>query len=512
VEFVMEEILTNPTQHGVQLALIPAEPAELVLELRAAGEAASLRSARVSVRARELAVLRVEGLSPGTAYGYSVLVRRPGDGDFTRRAGESFRTLREGEGGEFRFAYVADSHIVGWWMKATCHPRADYLLSFENFQRTLSNIEDSGVDFVIAGGDNFMVHSPRFLSCEGYEEYGNGTARSAEEADLRYAAGLAPGTWGRLGRRLPLLYVLGNHDGEARFGDALGSYGHFEDTWSLSRQARLRHLPDSTDVYDGARDGALYYTFTSGDARFIILDVMSGPRDYPRGPEDWTLGPTQLEWFTRVLRENDRTWTFVFLEHLVGGSPHLKEGWSYHYGRGGLRATQDRSVRGLFVGEQALLQRRMAEHSVDVVFHAHDHVAVVGEKLDRDGRGEGVIYALGGEGAGGKDTPPWQQRAWFREEMDYDENGVADFLEGATGSVGAGFYRVTVAGSERGDLAYVQSDPDPALDGRTAFEVSLFADGTSTLSAAREVANRASVSASIDTSVVPTANSNQAGR
>ena len=110
----------------------------------------------------------------------------------------------------------------------------------------------------------------------------------------------------------------------------------------------------------------------------------------------------------------------------------------------------------------------MAAHSVDVVFHAHDHVAVVGEKLDREGRGEGVIYALGGQGAGGTHTPGWKRRGWFREHMDYDENGVADFLEGVTGSVGAGFYLVTVTGRERVDLAYVLSDPDPKVNADAA--------------------------------------------
>ena len=62
------------------------------------------------------------------------------------------------------------------------------------------------------------------------------------------------------------------------------------------------------------------------DARFVILDVMSGPEDYPQTPEDWTLGADQLRWFERILSENDHTWVFVFMEHLVGGVPgkHLR--------------------------------------------------------------------------------------------------------------------------------------------------------------------------------------------
>ena len=75
---------------------------------------------------------------------------------------------------------------------------------------------------------------------------------------------------------------------------------------------------------------------------------MAGPRDYPMQPDDWTLGAEQLRWFERVLTENDRTWTIVFAEHLVGGvvSPELATETMTHYdayGRGGLRATRDGS-------------------------------------------------------------------------------------------------------------------------------------------------------------------------
>ena len=54
--------------------------------------------------------------------------------------------------------------------------------------------------------------------------------------------------------------------------------------------------------------------------------------------------------------------------------------------------------------------------------------------------------------------------------MDYDEDGVADFLSGANASSQPGFYRVTVNGSESLDLAYVMSSPQAELDGTVAFE------------------------------------------
>jgi hypothetical protein len=47
-------------------------------------------------------------------------------------------------------------------------------------------------------------------------------------------------------------------------------------------------LPDPTAVYDGSDNGDLYFSFTSGHARFIILDVMSGPLDDPSGRGQFT--------------------------------------------------------------------------------------------------------------------------------------------------------------------------------------------------------------------------------
>jgi hypothetical protein len=377
---------------------------------------------------------------------------------------------------------------VGRWIRAACSFGASPQRALENFGATLENILRADVDFAIAGGDNFMLHAPRMKTCQGFEQYGSGTVRSAREADLRYEIALSPALWGRLTARVPFLYVLGNHDGEARFGDASGSFGHFTDTRELSRAARRRHLPDPTSVYGDGAGGAsrdLYYSFTSGDARFIVLDVMSGPEDYPAHAGDWTLGREQLAWFERVLRRNDRTWTLVFAEHLVGGAMdrgNLRTAGErvYHYGRGGLRATRDGTARAPFAGEQAALHSLMREHGVDVFFHAHDHVAVVGEKPDAEGRGEGVFYVLGGQASGDGSGPAWRDRTWFREGMDYDADGEPDFVSGVRGSLAPGFYLVTVTGRERLDLAYVASDAtDAAANGRAVLRLSLFPDGTS---------------------------------
>jgi hypothetical protein len=354
----------------------------------------------------------------------------------------------------------------------------------DNFLRTLENLQTTDLDFVIAAGDNFMTHSNRLKPCEGWARIGSGTVRTAEQADLRYELALSPELWGSVTNRLPFFYVLGNHDGEARFGDARGYYGHYPDTRPLSRGARMRHLPDPTRVYHGSRNGDLYFTFTTGDARLIILDVMSGPDDYPARPEDWTLGPDQLRWLEGVLRDNDRTWTFVFIEHLVGGVPGLHthlppdaDRPEYAYGRGGILSTLDGTPSSEFVGEQALLQELMRENDVQLFFHAHDHVALVGEKLDTEGRGEGVHYVMGGQAS--SLGPRWIRLPRFRQNTDYDGDGEPDFLSEVNGTAKPGFYRVTVHGSSSAEVAYVSSDAES--NGEVVFDFTVLPDGSSTL-------------------------------
>jgi|GEM_PF-894921 len=498
VEFRTEEIVTNPTERSVQIGLVPTEDVELYatftpLETETEGDAS--QTTPLHVGAGTLATLRLEGLAPGTRYRAQVHLRRRGESNFVARAPVHFRTLRADPEATVRFAYAADSHIVGRYIKSECaqSPGSHALL---NFQQTLDNVLASDVDFIIAGGDNFMTHARKLRVCPAYETYGSGTVRTAAQADLRYELGLA--LWGRVARELPFLYVLGNHDGEARFGDAQGSYGHFSNTRALSRNARLRHLPDPTATYDGSREGDLYYTFRSGSARFIVLDVMAGPTALPKQADDWTLGAAQLGWLEAVLAANHSPWVFVFAEHLVGGvtspdgRPFADETGTpgeYHYGRGGLRATVDGTTKGRFLGEQAALQALLRRHGADVFFHAHDHVAVIGEKRGPDGRGEGVFYALAGQAAGETDGPSWVANTWFANQMDYDGDGRPDY-EGSNGTTAPGFYRVTVEGTKRVLLEFVRSD---SPDAPVAFRWTIFPDGSSEPSSAAPTSESSSV-------------------
>jgi hypothetical protein len=211
VELIGEEILANPTAHGVQVSILPDEAVEVYATYgpidASADRDVELRQKTGSLkrRARELAVLSIDELAPGTRHRVQLHLRRPGERSFQSRPALEFRTLYAEAEASVRFAYAADSHIVGRYIAALCRPSQRMLERLADFQRTLDNILASQVDFVIAGGDNFMTHNPRQEGCEKSKAYGSGTVRSAEEADRRYELALSPILWGQVTRQLPFL-------------------------------------------------------------------------------------------------------------------------------------------------------------------------------------------------------------------------------------------------------------------------------------------------------------------
>lgn len=120
VDFIVGEVLTNPTERSIEIALLPGEDVELYAAYQEFAEGPPRRSPQIRAAARELAVLKLGDLLPDREYEYAVWVRRPGDGEFAARPGATFRTLRRQAGSVFRFAYAADSHIVGRWIKVAC--------------------------------------------------------------------------------------------------------------------------------------------------------------------------------------------------------------------------------------------------------------------------------------------------------------------------------------------------------------------------------------------------------
>jgi 3',5'-cyclic AMP phosphodiesterase CpdA len=450
VRFLNAESLANPTQTSVAVSLIAGEEAEIFVEYGPAEAGWSHASARRIAAPEEPLVVTLDGLAPDREYRYRVRCRSPSAIDsgaepsFGARAEHSFRTLRT-SGSTLRFGFATDSHAYLGWTRAHCEGDASELAPLA---ATLENARASDLDFLILGGDEAQTHCMRCPACalDG-ESTGEGTVRSAREGLLRYR--IMRRAFEPVSHSIPLFLALGNHDGEAGFASADGRCRYFEDTLALSRAARLALFPNPLETYAGGADGR-YFAFASGDALFLILDVMGQTPRVPEQPEDWSLGAAQMRWLEQTLARSDRRWKLLFAHHLVGGS-EMK--LCYAYGRGGIKETQDGSATGKFRGEQARVHELMRRHGAQVFFYGHDHVFAVGEKRDPGDGGEPILYVAGGQAAG-RETPSWTEQPAFISAYDFDGDGRPDYrLE-------KGFVRVTVEGERALAIEYVETQTD----------------------------------------------------
>ena len=256
--------------------------------------------------------------------------------------------------GAFAFCLEADPH----WDE-----KSDASL----FQTSITKIASLHPSFLIDMGDLSMAEK---------------LCRTQQEVEERYAyikAQFLP-----LGE-IPLYLVPGNHDGETGWSGQLTQW---------TKAARLKYFPPDTlaENYSAGTAGS-YYSFTKGNALFIVLDPYSFTMEQiGKSGNGWasTLGEEQYRWLEQTLQSSDVTWKFVFIHHLVGGIGKDQ--------RGGAEAAQYFEWGGLSTDgtDQFDLQRTswgkpirelLAAYDVNAVFHGHDHFYAHQE----DG---GIVYQL----------------------------------------------------------------------------------------------------------------------
>jgi hypothetical protein len=447
------EWLSQPTDDGVTVSVIPGRSMELMAEVWPRAGGRLRRTAPLQAEAERLAAIRIDGLEPGTEYGYRLVYRVPAARDGRERSARpplaarpphQFRTAPE-PGTSFRFGFLTDSHLIFRWKRSRCGGSRE---GFEVFLGTLRNAASRDLDFVVLGGDEAQTHRAGKGECRFRgQPFGRGTANTRAEANRRYL--LVRRAYEPLAARVPIHYVLGNHEGEAGFERPPAMSSHSDHLTRISRRARLAHLPNPHPVHGGGEDGS-YFALRWGDVLILALDVMGYTTRVPKSPSDWTLGSEQMEWLERTLAGSEVPWKIVIAHHLVGGVPKVRP--RYHYGRGGALSTEDGTASGRFLGEQERIHQLMKRHGAQLFLYGHDHLFSIAQKLDPDGASSGVFYACGGTSAG--TGAAWRgasriERGYRRPEdpstpLTYDP----------------GFTEITVRGGEELILRYVVTDLD----------------------------------------------------
>jgi 3',5'-cyclic AMP phosphodiesterase CpdA len=310
--------------------------------------------------------------------------------------------------GGFSFAVQADSHL---------DENTDRAL----YEKTLLNIAKTNPAFLIDLGDTFM--SEKF-------------AKTKEEVDAQYLQ--AKGYFNLLGD-LPLFLVTGNHDGEAGYPQKV------KDLALYSRSAREQYFPPVPygKQYSGNTTTANYYTFTQGNAQFIILDPYTYTTErVPQTGDGWssTLGDEQYHWLESVLQQSNASFKFICIHNLLGGLGKDQRGGAEaaaYYEWGGKGDTGENEFKEKRPGWGMPVQDLLKEYNVSCVFHGHDHFYARQEL-------EGILYQLVPQ--------PGSPGGSVYDAQDYSyESGV--FLPSA------GFLRVVV-GKETTTLEYLQTQKD----------------------------------------------------
>lgn len=302
-------------------------------------------------------------LTPNTRYYYKFRWHTTPAGEYVSSPEYTFVTQRA-PGSAFTFTITADSHLDG---------NTDTNLYATTLADTLADKPDFHVDL----GDTFMTekHKDRESALQQY-------------IAQRYY-------FGTLAHSAALFLALGNHDGEtAREKD-----GGDESTAVWAATTRLNYFPTphsgihaDTFTRENASDLSDYYSWTWGDALFIVLDPYWYTQRMRQGEDNWawTLGDSQYLWLKNTLETSKAKYKFVFIHNLVGGLDKDARGGAEAaklYEWGGNNPDGSNSFKDMRPRCPAPIHKLLVGNHVSAVFHGHDHF-FAHQELD------GIVYQL----------------------------------------------------------------------------------------------------------------------
>lgn len=390
-------ILGRPTDREITARVVPATPAEVLIEYGAAPGAYTRRTARVAASRERPATLVMEGLAPAARAWYRLQYTQGGRTGWTE---EHSASTARAPGETFTFVLQSDSHLLNKADKAV-------------YAAAMEQMAGLGPDLFFDLGDTFLNDK-------------DPKTPFAEINDITYEQ--VP-YLGRVACGAPLFLVVGNHEGE--YGYLLdGTADNMSVYAALSRKQLFPNpVPnafysgnDSEEPFVGRPEN--YYAFAWGDALFVALDPYRYTLKDPAGtrdPWDWTLGERQYKWLERTLRASRARYKFVFAHHALGNT-RGGAGIAGLYEWGGA----DPRGRDLFAqkrpGWAMPVQQLFKETGVTIFFQGHDHI-FARETVD------GVVY----------------QTLPKPAEVVPDQQSNLESYEGADVQINSGFLAVRVA-------------------------------------------------------------------
>jgi len=359
------EVLGRPTDHSVTLSVLFDQVADVYFQYGASSGQYASTTGTQRCAAGEPLVQVFNDLQHDTRYYYRTCYKRPSEDSFLFGPEHTFHTQRPC-GARFTFTIEADPHPY------------DKKGSHTLWRLALQNQLKDSADFLIDLGDTFGDdHEPFTITPEEVREL-----RRESRSFLAEAC-----------HSSPLLFCLGNHEGESGYYLLQTPPNNIGVTGTLWRQFYFPNpIPDGFYSGNSSAEGfgigqpQNYYAWEWGDALFVVLDAY---RYYtanakPRG-WDWTIGAEQYQWLKQTLGTSPAKYKFVIAHHTLGetrggASTATLYEWG-GYEADGKTWTFDTNRPGWGMP----IHQLMVANGVTVYFQGHDHL-FAREDLD------GMVY------------------------------------------------------------------------------------------------------------------------
>lgn len=366
------EILGKPTNTSVAVKLFFSDPAEVSVQYGTSSGNYTGQTAWQSFIANDPTEITISGLIPDTKYYYRICHRNPGDTSFTTRAEHSFHTQRA-IGSSYTYVVQADPHLDA---------SSDTAL----YQRCLQNQLEDNPDFMIDLGDFLMTDKLKNL-----------TTNLIPRDTITYRCNLLRSYYESICHSVPLYITLGNHEGEA--GWNLNGTANNIAIWNTQERQKFFMNPGPDSFYSGDStiqnfvgpnntDGQrkAYYSWTWGDALFVVLDPFwyTNPKPTATTGWNWTLGLTQYNWLRTTLENSNAKFKFIFSHQIVGGDAEGRGGIEfadkYEWGGNNSDGTTPAFTTNR-PGWYKPIKDLLTENHTTIFFHGHDHFY---DKQDKD--------------------------------------------------------------------------------------------------------------------------------
>lgn len=358
-------ILGRPTDTSITASILFYQSADFYLEYGEVSGVYSKNTSTINIAASDAMDVDMRFLKPSTKYYYRVRYKSPQSSTFLASQEYSYRTQRA-KGESFTFTIEADEHLY------------DKKGVKSIYDICLKNQAKDNPDFLISLGDIFGDdHNPT-------------TITSAELKALHedYRPFL-----GSICHSIPFYVCLGNHEGEMDFWMLKNPPNNLAINATLWRKYYYPN-PYPNSFYSGNENIEAhgvgnpenYYSWTWGDALFVVLDAYRDQCDTSAKPKnwEWSFGKPQYDWLKKTLESSTAKYKFVFNHHTRG------------QGRGGVATAKyfewgGYNMNGVYEfdkyrpGWGKPIHQLFVDNGVDIYFQGHDHV-FAHEVLD------GVVY------------------------------------------------------------------------------------------------------------------------